>query len=513
MKDQQELDAALAEVNEKTKALNASSAAIRPQPSPAPTGEVLKSWTVKMKDGTVYPGVKALSAEEAARKMMEGPAGVLAPPPFKPAPGREMPTPAPRTPAGSANFTGLPEAASGAGMLAAGPAIAGAGLATDMLSDKPPEPTTGKDIAGNLVPLAVGALSRPARTLPSAIKSVLGNVLGRGAVEGGIAAASGEESPLAATIGGAAKGVLPGLAQAGIGAAVGPTRDTLQVQKAAKALRGELSPELAKLIDPNKPASLLSRNTVKSLRDAAGANLDKVEADITGKLGDQRFTIGANAQAAPGFFSAQGTPIKGGIPAELMARIQGKPAGQSFEEIRAKIKDLRSIGDKQYGSPEMARTARAAMQDARELEQSLLKQMPSDLATQYKSALQQHAKDSEAIRWLKDVQKQNSVSGGANPIDRPGLGKAQEAISQKGGPLKTALHGALGATEAVMGKGIGAAYHLGRAADTSRMGQGPLKPQKTVPSLLPKITSGVGGSAVGGLQSLLLKKLQPKEEE
>jgi hypothetical protein len=267
-----------------------------------------------------------------------------------------------------------------------------------------------------------------------------------------------------------------------------------------------VSPEVGALIDPSKPAQLLSGKTVKGMQKAAGANLDEMEATIEKALGPNvRFQIEGQAGTTPKLFSAQGTPITGGLPPELMARITGQPQGKTFGEIRAQIKELRGLGDRRYGSPEMADTARAALRDAQKLEAELVRQLPGPLATQYQAALARHATDSQAIRWVKGLQQENAIRGGVNPQDNPALAAANIAVERGGGKLKGAIHGALGAAEVATGRPIGAGYHLGRAADVSKIG--PLRPGGSVPNLIPRVAGAGAGTGTSAIQDWLMRSI------
>jgi hypothetical protein len=300
---------------------------------------------------------------------------------------------------------------------------------------------------------------------------------------------------------------------------MGATKDTLGAQKSLKALKGELSPELAKIIDPSKPSSLLSKGTVKSLQQAAGANLDKMESEIAKSLGPD-FRFRPITTAGPGPLSKDEQAIRsilGVRPGEAtpyMSKAQGlrpEVQGETFQEIRAKIKELREIGDRQYSVPEMRATAKAAIEDARKLEEGLIAQLPPNLAERYRQGIAQHARDSGAIRWVKGRQAENALAGGVNPIDRPGLAEADAALQKGGGALKGALHGALGAAEAATGRGIGAAYHLGRAADVTKGAQGPLRPQGRVPNIVPRVAGAASGAGTSALQDWLMRSILGQE--
>jgi hypothetical protein len=435
-----------------------------------PTPEV-KSWTVKAPDGTVYTGVKATSQEEAIKKMRQGPQGPMT--------VKGSPTQVPR---GSASFAGLPELAKTGPLLATGLA-AGPLLASEVAAGPKKAPTSTREIIGDLVPAAVAALVPPARTLGAFGKTVGGNVLGRAAVEAGAEALSPTgQGPLSAGVKGAAKGVLPGLVQGGFGAALGPTADTLRAQKAMKALKGSVSPEVGAMLDLENPAALLKRSTPRAMTKAAGANLDKMEAEVSKALGNQKFTVGTPQFQFPTHLAQRMGP--GGAKPPL--------PGRSFEEVRGQIKELREVAEGRFNTPELRGAAKKALAQAAQLESEMVAQMPPKIAQQYKEATARHAADMDAVRWVRALHKREALMGGVNPQDRPGLAEAERQVTKGGGTGSAAVHGGIGALEAAMGRGYGAAYHLARA------GQGigktsPLRPASKVATTVPRISGALGG--------------------
>jgi hypothetical protein len=358
------------------------------------------------------------------------------------------------------------------------------------LPDEPNAPPykqpSGREILGDLVP-AVAGLIPGGRTVTRGLRTLGANVLGRGAVEAGAEALSPTgQGPLSAGVSGAAKGVLPGLAQAGVGALFGPSKDTIQVEKAAQALKKAVSPEVAALIKPNEPASLMSRRIVQKMGRVAGAALDKMEAEVEKALGPKWQLVGGTPGPTTGLFTASGRP-------------SAQPSGQTFAEVRTEIKRLREIAS--YDRQTSAATAQAAKKDAARLEQTLLSQMPPEVAAKYRTALEAHTKDMDAVRWVKGLQQENKIRGGVNPQDRPELAAADRAVP-KGSKGKAAIHGVLGAAEAATGRGLGAGYHLGRAADQMRAG-GPLRPAQKVSQTLPAITRGLVGTGTAAGQTVV----------
>jgi hypothetical protein len=343
---------------------------------------------------------------------------------------------------------------------------------------------SGREILGDLVP-AVAGLIPGGRTIGRGLRTVGANILGRGVFEAGAEAISPTgQGPLAAGMSGAVKGVLPGLAQAGVGAVLGPSKDTIQVEKAAQALKKAVSPEVAALIKPNEPASLMSRRTVQKMGRVAGAALDKMEAEVEKALGPKWQMTGGTPGPTTGLYTASGRP-------------GSQPSGQTFAEVRTEIKRLREIAS--YDRQTSAATAQAAKKDAARLEQTLLSQMPPEIATKYRTALEAHTRDMDAVRWVKGLQRENQIRGGVNPQDRPELAAADRAVP-KGGKGKAAIHGVLGAAEAATGRGLGAGYHLGRAADNMRAG-GPLRPAQTTSQTIPAITRGILGTGTAAAQT------------
>lgn len=467
-----ELQGALSDLDSAKKGVDESYARLRGVQTPA-----TKRWTVRAPDGTEYHGVQAPTLQDAIAKMRQGPQGPLAP----------KPVPAPIQRPGD---IGPLDVAKGVASAAAGPAVMAMDIAGQTPGERPK--TTGREILADLVPLAVGAAVPQGRTLSRFLGTLGGNVAGRAGVEAGAEALFPTgKGPLAAGVQGGVKGVLPGLTQGGLGAILGPTKDTIRVQKAAQALKGAVSPEVAAHIDPSKPASLLSRNTTRKMTKAAGANLDKAEADVEKALGEGfRFKgVTAGGGQGPALYTASGLRIPGGLPGV-------GSQGDTFSELRSKIKELRDIGARQYSSPEMSETARSAMKDARKLEDRMLAQMPPKIAEMYRRALTQHASDSDAIRWVKGLQQENAIRGGVNPQDRPALAAAEAALPRVGGGARGAIHGTLGALEALGGRPIGAGYHLGRTADVLAS-KGPLRPAQRVSGPVSAITRGVG--ALGGV--------------
>jgi hypothetical protein len=366
----------------------------------------------------------------------------------------------------------------------------------DAPKDAPPyKQPSGREILGDLVPLAT-SLIPGGRTLTRGLRTLGANVLGRGAVEAGAEALSPTgQGPLAAGMSGAMKGVLPGLAQASVGAVLGPSKDTIQVQKAAQALKKAVSPEVAALIKPNEPASLMSRRMVQKMGRVAGAALDKMEAEVEKALGPKWQMVGGTPGPTTGGFTASGRP-------------GSQPSGQTFAEVRTEIKRLREIAN--YDRQTSAATAQAAKKDAARLEQTLLAQMPPEIAAKYRTALETHTRDMDAVRWVKGLQRENQIRGGVNPQDRPELAAADRAVSS-GGKGKAALHGIMGAAEAATGRGLGAGYHLGRAADQMRSG-GPLRPAQKASQTFPAITGAFGGVGTAAAQSALSKSGQADNE-
>lgn len=473
-----DLKGAMADVDAAKSQLDASYGALKgADPTP------VKKWTVTMKDGTVYHGVRATSAEEASRKMAEGPKGPLA--------GTPGPT---RVPRGQASFAGLPELARTAPAAVMGPAGAAATLTMEGTGPEK-TPTRGRDVLGDLVPLAA-ALIPGGRTAGRFARTLGANMLGRGAVEGGAEALNPTgQGPLGAGVSGAIKGVLPGLVQGAVGLGLGPTKDTLQVAKAAGAVKKAVSPEVGALINPDNPASLLSKRTAQKMERAAGVNLDKMEAELEKSLGPKFRVQGVGGSSAqmPALYTPSGTRIPGGLP------LTGSQ-GQTFAEVRSEIKRLREIA--KYDKGASTDTAQAAKKDAAKLEQKLLAQMPPALAQRYRKALDAHAKDMDAVRWVRGLQREQALRGGVNPQDRPELAQAERAID-KGGRLRAGIHGSLGAAEALTGRPIGAGYHMGRAADQMRS-QGPLRPAQGVSQTVPAITRGILGLGAAQAQKPLM---------
>ncbi len=472
-----DLKSAMADVDAAKSQMDQSYAALKGA-SPAPTGP--KKWNVRAPDGTMYRGVQAPTLQDAINKMKSGPQGPLAAPQ--------------RTPRGEMNTAGLPELAKTLPAAVMGPAGAAATLAMEGTGPKPP--SNKRDMLGDLVPLAAAAIPG-GRTATRFARTLGANVLGRGAVEGGAEALSPTgQGPLSAGVQGALKGVLPGVVQGGVGLAMGPGKGTLKVAEAAQALKKSVSPEVAKFINPKDPASLLSKRTAQKMQQAAGTNLDKMEADVEKMLGPKfrvQGTGGAGSQQ-PALYTASGTRIQGGLP------LQGSQ-GQTFAEVRSEIKRLREIANYDKGAG--TETAQAARKDAQKLEQTLLRQLPPDAAKRYQAGTAQHTADSDAIRWVKAQQKRNAVAGGANPIDRPGLAEAETSMNRaQGGAGKALVHGGVSLLEAAKGFLPGAGYHGARAMEGMR-GAGPLRPGNPSQTL-PAITRGILGLGTAQAQKPLL---------
>jgi hypothetical protein len=303
---------------------------------------------------------------------------------------------------------------------------------------------------------------------------LLANILGRGAVEAGAEAVKPTgEGPLTAGVIGAAKGVLPGVVQSGLGALLGPTKDTLNTQRAIKALKGSVSKEVGAFLDVENPAALLKRSTPRAMTKAAGANLDTMEASISKGLGTKKFSIISGNQVAP----------------------------RTFDDVRAEIKQLREAGSQGYATPELRGKARDALKKAAVIEADLVRQMPPKLAQQYKEATARHAADMDAVRWVRALHKREALMGGVNPQDRPGIAAAELAVNKP--HLGTAaVHGTIGGLEAATGRGFGAAYHLGRGA--AALGKrNPLRPASKVSTTLPAITGALGGLGTAAGQTAI----------
>src|SRR5206468_194900 len=116
----------------------------------------------------------------------------------------------------------------------------------------------------------------------------------------------------------------------------------------------------------------------------------------------------------------------------------------SFEDIRSQIRELRKIGEGPYIQSQGpggigSKTARTALQEAREAESNLLTSMEKQglgkEAKEYREALGQYGKDKEVIRFVKGLQAQRALPGGANPQNRPGLAEA----AKKAQPSSSAI--------------------------------------------------------------------------
>ena len=439
----------------------------------------MKKWTVRMTDGTVYQGVQAHSAEEARQKMVKGPQGPLAP---KPAP-----TPFMDPAAEKARITGGMEDI----LRKAGRSEEDIKRTTGRIGGKLPGSWT--EVAGAAVPMAVGALVPAGRTISRVGGQLFGNILGRGAVEAGseILKPTGE-GPLSAGARGMAKGVIPGVAQGALGAVLGPTKDTLRVQKMIQALKTELSPELASLITPSRPGATLSARVLRKMERAAGKKLDSMEAELSQGLRGQQFDLidPSKRVATPAGFG------------------YAKSRSATFEEIRQEIKDLREAAEIDRNSPFFHGQSQKNMKASAAIEADLLRQLQSlkkgNLAERYEAAITQHAKDSEALRELRAMQESNQLAGGANPQDRPGLARAQKALSP-GVPASALVHGAVGALEGALGRPGAAAWQGGRLADILRS-RGPLNPaQRPLPARVLGIPGAVAGTGLSAGQDYLTR--------
>lgn len=474
-----------------------------------PSGaQPMKRWTVTAPDGTTYPGVLAPTMEEAIRKMQHGPQGPLQP--SRSPQDETSPTGATRPKAG--DIVGPGDILGPlAGMAAGGPAGIAAGGLMEFLTKG-----EGKEAAGAAVPAVVGALMKPGRTIPRVLGPMLGNILGRGALEAGTEAINPTgKGPLQAGLEGGMKGVLPGVAQGALGAILGPSKATINVERAARAMKADLSPEVAAVLNPSKPAEVLSRATPKAMTDAAGKNLDRAEAEIGKKLGDLRFTtVGPLAQglkmtpAQQTAFDAMSPAAQAQVRAQMAPAVGAGSQGKTFDEIRSEIKSLREQG--KFNRETTPEKALAARKQANALEQTMLAQMPPDVAQQYRMMTAQHQRDMDAVRLLEGFQKQNRLIGGANPVDRPALAEAQKALTS-GGKGSAAIHGLIGTAEAATGHGLGAAYHLGRAAQG--VGRSILRPGKTSSVAVPRITGALGGGAVSAGQTAIGQSNAYKEDQ
>src|SRR5712691_9443202 len=116
-------------------------------------------------------------------------------------------------------------------------------------------PGTVTELAGMAVPWLVGGAIKPARTASRFAGQLGANMLGRAAVQGASEFAKPPEdrNVMGGIISGAAKGVLPGLAQGTASMIGGPSKATLQTQKAIQAIKKEASPGISALLDVTKP--------------------------------------------------------------------------------------------------------------------------------------------------------------------------------------------------------------------------------------------------------------------
>lgn len=339
-------------------------------------------------------------------------------------------------------------------------------------------PGTWGDIAGAAIPMLTGLLLPEGRTPGRIMGQVGANIFGRGALDAGIAAATGG-NVVGAGLSGAAKGVLPGLAQGAVGALHGPTKDTMDVQKAIQGIQKSVSPAVAKVLDIENPAALLSRAAIRKMKKAASETFAATEGTLDADL------TGFN-------FSINNTPMQ-------------------FAQLRKQIRELRDVGDRQWQSPIMADRARKSVRKAAQMERDMVEQLraagKNAQADQYEKAIAQYAADSDAVRWVRGLHQQEQLMGGVNAQDRPGLAEAQKALKSTG-RASGALHGAIGAVELAAGKPGSAGWQFGRAADTIR--GGPLKPAQSAPQRSPwrNLTAPgpLAGSATAGGQSLLLQR-------
>jgi hypothetical protein len=317
-------------------------------------------------------------------------------------------------------------------------------------------------------------------------KALGGNILGRAGVEAGAEALSPTgQGPLAAGLKGAAKGVLPGMVQGGLGAMLGPSADTIKAQKAMKALKGSVSPEVGAFLDESNPAALLKRSTPRQMTKAAGTNLDAMEAYVSKQLGNKKFSI-----------------------------ISGPAVAQrTFDDVRAEIKALREAGSQGYSTPELRGKAKDSLKQAAMIEADMLRQMPPELVKKYQTATARHAADMDAVRFVRALHKREMLMGGASATDRPGLADAQKAL-EKRGLGKVALYGGLSALEGATGRGYGAAYYGSKAM--ANLGKAsPLRPASKVASTVPRISGALGGigTAAGQTKFGQSKAFQPADED
>lgn len=418
----------------------------------------LKSYRVTTSDGIIYSGVKARSKQEAIDRMTKGPQGVLAPKPEQTLPEQEHAR-IQQNMVDILKESGMSEEDAQKKAAQVGKKIPGSWTA----------------VGGALLPMLIGSVFKPGRTVTRIAGPLAANIAGRAILEGGAAAANDEDA-IKAGLQGAIHGILPGIVQSAASGILGPSKDTLRTQKAIAGIRQEVSPQVAATLDAATPGNLLHPQTLRAMGKAASDTWNPIEGIIDANLANTKFQIG------------------------------NRP--ETYASLREQIRNLRELSDAQRMNMlrgEAAKNKKLAGQ----LESDMLRQMRQQgqgaTAEMYEKGLAQYERDMSARRFVMDLQNRNKLFGGANAQAQPGLADAQEAL-MSGKKASTMMHGALGAAEAAMGKTVGAGWQFSRAAD--QMKGGPLRPAAQAPVYNP-LTAAIApppllAAAASGGQSLFM---------
>lgn len=350
-------------------------------------------------------------------------------------------------------------------------------------------PRNPRQLVEGGITTAAGLAVPAGRTIPRQIGSLLAPLFG-----GGVASAVGTAmeggSPMEGVLPGAMNAIPQALLQTGVNTVVGPSRATIRALKQIHHIRGvgkgQYSDNVMAALNPDYPQTLYHPDTIRWMDKVAGNNLNQMEYMIEQALGPMTFP------------SAPGSSVL-----------------QSFREIRANIKRLRTLGDPRWAqagpdnlqlSPERIQ---AYKREAGEIERHLIDTMrqrnlrnPNGglWADDYMSAITQYVEDKTLIRYIKAEQQAARQKGGANPIQHPAIAQSSRLSMDdpNAAQMPGLAYGMVGAAGAAKGHSIFAGHQLGRFFDS-------FKPRvsQIEPGLPPRWIPGAAGGFAPRLDSLL----------